>query len=140
MDAPADIGRPSNADMTWRDLLSSIDEPDGRNETALAFVDQLGRAGIRLKRAIRSNDLRRIANATSRGERHRRKATRQAAPGELQQIERLLRQDHDLRVAAESYLAIEEPDALKFLTGAERTRDDAGPRLAAFLLLDAALG
>lgn len=136
----ADIEAKSPDNMTWRDLLSGIDQPDSRHETALAFVDQLGRHGIRLKRAIRSADLRRIASAAGRGERHRRRATQQAAPGELQQIERLLRQDNDLRIAAQSYLAIEEPDALRVLAGAERAKDDAGPRLAAYLLLDAALG
>ena len=142
-DAPeattADIGGDAE-NMTWRDLLSSIDEPDARHETALAFVEQLGRHGIRLKRAIRSADLRRIASAAGRGERQRRRATEQAAPGELQQINRLLRQDRDLRIAAESYLAIEEPDALRVLSNAERAKDDAGPRLAAFLLLDTAIG
>ncbi|MFC7291836.1 hypothetical protein [Hirschia litorea] len=129
-------------DMSWRDLLSGIgsETSDGAHDsTALAFVEQLDRSGIRLKRAIRSSDLRRIAAATSRGERQRRRATKQAAPGELTQIQRLLQQDEDLRIAAESYLALEEEEAMKFLQRAERAREDAGPRLAAYLLLDAAL-
>lgn len=130
------------ADMSWRDLLSSIGgegNEEVHDQTALAFVEQLDRSGIRLKRAIRSSDLRRIAAATSRGERQRRRATKQAAPGELTQIQRLLQQDEDLRIAAESYLALEENEAMKFLQRAERSREDAGPRLAAYLLLDAAL-
>ena len=126
--------------MSWKDLLSGIEEDQtDRHQTALAFVDQLGRAGVRLKRAIRASDLRRICAANNRGERYRRRATRQAAPGELHQIQRLMRQDDDLRIAGESFLKLEEDDALQFLKGAERARDDAGPRLAAFLLLDAAL-
>ncbi len=129
-------------DMSWRDLLSGIGtniEEGAHDSTALAFVEQLDRSGIRLKRAIRSSDLRRIAAATARGERQRRRATKQAAPGELTQIQRLLQQDEDLRIAAESYLALEEEEAMKFLQRAERAREDAGPRLAAYLLLDAAL-
>ncbi len=132
----------AQSNMSWRDLLSTIGtegNEEAHNQTALAFVEQLDRSGIRLKRAIRSSDLRRIAAATARGERQRRRATKQAAPGELTQIQRLLGQDEDLRIAAESYLALEEEDAMKFLSRAERAREDAGPRLAAYLLLDAAL-
>ncbi len=132
----------AQSSMSWRDLLSSIGTEGNEEEhhqTALAFVEQLDRSGIRLKRAIRSSDLRRIAAATARGERQRRRATKQAAPGELTQIQRLLTQDEDLRIAAESYLALEENEAMKFLESAERSREDADPRLAAYLLLDAAL-
>ncbi len=138
----AQAKRDAQSGMSWKDLLSNIGtegNSDVHNETALAFVEQLDRSGIRLKRAIRSSDLRRIAAATARGERQRRRATKQAAPGELTQIQRLLTQDEDLRIAAESYLALEEEEAIKFLNNAERSREDAGPRLAAYLLLDAAL-
>ena len=134
--------REAQSEMSWKDLLSNIGtdgNSDAHNQTALAFVEQLDRSGIRLKRAIRSSDLRRIAAATARGERQRRRATKQAAPGELTQIQRLLMQDEDLKIAAESYLALEEEEAIKFLSSAERSREDAGPRLAAYLLLDAAL-
>ncbi len=137
----------ANPDTISADVEPSNEAPaqatdiqlNGQEAATTAFVSQLDKAGIRLKRAIRSSDLRRIAAATARGDRQRRRATKQAAPGELTQIQRLLNQDEDLRIAAESYLALEKQEALNFLKNAERAREDAEPRIAAYLLLDAAL-
>ena len=52
----------------------------------------------------------------------------------------MLDSDRDLKMAARSFVTTEEPDALRVLSMAERAREDAAPRLSAFLLLDAALG
>ena len=53
---------------------------------------------------------------------------------------RLLESDRDLEYAARTFVASEEPDALRVLSMADRSREDAAPRLSAYLLLDAALG
>jgi hypothetical protein len=52
----------------------------------------------------------------------------------------LLDTDRDLQSAARTFVTSEEPDALRLLSMADRAREDAAPRLSAYLLLDAALG
>ncbi|MEQ1780185.1 MAG: hypothetical protein ABMA14_02415 [Hyphomonadaceae bacterium] len=125
---------------SWRGLLSGIDDvaPHMHDQSA-AIVDRLDRAGVRLH-AVKASDLRRIANAAHQGERQRRRAIRDTAPSEIQRVTRLLESDHDLAYAARTFVASEEPDALRVLSMADRSREDAAPRLSAYLLLDAALG
>ena len=125
---------------SWRGLLSGIDDvaPQMHDQSA-AIVDRLDRAGVRLH-AVKASDLRRIANAAHQGERQRRRAIRDTAPSEIQRVTRLLETDHDLAYAARTFVASEEPDALRVLSMADRSREDAAPRLSAYLLLDAALG
>jgi hypothetical protein len=52
----------------------------------------------------------------------------------------MLETDRDLQQAARKFVTHEEPDALRVLSMADRAREDAAPRLSAYLLLDAALG
>jgi hypothetical protein len=127
---------------TWRDLLTGIEEAPAheRDEKAMAMMDRLDRAGVKLKQAVRAGDLRRIAQASHQGERQRRRAIRDAAPSDIQRVARLLDQDRDLQRDAKAFVAYEEPTALRVLGSAERAREDAAPRLSAYLLLDAALG
>ncbi len=61
-------------------------------------------------------------------------------PSEIQRVSRMLESDHDLQRAARNFVTHEEPDALRVLSMAERAREDAAPRLSAYLLLDAVLG
>ncbi len=126
---------------SWRGLLSSIDDtpPPHLHDQSAAIVDRLDRAGVRLH-AVKASDLRRIANAAHQGERQRRRAIRDTAPSEIQRVTRLLEADRDLEYAARTFVASEEPDALRVLSMADRSREDAAPRLSAYLLLDAALG
>lgn len=128
--------------LSWRDLLASIEDTPAELEqtAASAVVDRLGRAGVRLAEAVKASDLRRIATAAHLGERQRRRAIRDAAPGEIQRVAHLLDQDSDLHAAARNFLAVEEPAALKALAGADRAWENADPRLSAYLLIDAALG
>lgn len=125
---------------SWRGLLSGIDDvaPHIHDQSA-SIVDRLDRAGVRLH-AVKASDLRRIANAAHQGERQRRRAIRDTAPSEIQRVARLLEADRDLEYAARTFVASEEPDALRVLSMADRSREDAAPRLSAYLLLDAALG
>jgi hypothetical protein len=130
--------------MSWRDLLSGIDDvPAKRHDqgaSAAGMIDRLDRAGVRLGGVVKATDLRRIATAAHQGERQRRRAIRDVAPGEIQRVSRLLDADRDLQMAARSFVTSEEPDALRLLAMADRAREDAAPRLSAYLLLDAALG
>jgi hypothetical protein len=126
---------------SWRGLLDGVedDAPHVEETSAGAIIDRLDRGGVRLH-VVKASDLRRIANAAHQGERQRRRAIRDTAPSEIQRVTRMLEADHDLQHAARSFVAAEEPDALRVLSMAERARKDAAPRLSAYLLLDAALG
>lgn len=126
---------------SWRGLLSGGEDTSGqvKETSAGAIIDRLDRGGVRLH-VVKASDLRRIANAAHQGERQRRRAIRDTAPSEIQRVTRMLEADHDLQHAARSFVAAEEPDALRVLSMAERAREDAAPRLSAYLLLDAALG
>jgi hypothetical protein len=89
---------------------------------------------------VKASDLRRIATASHHGEHQRRRAIRDVAPGEIQRVSRMLETDRDLQQAARHFISNEASDALRVLSMAERAREDAAPRLSAYLLLDAALG
>jgi hypothetical protein len=129
-------------DDSWRDLLGGIDQPHApqvREQSAGAMIDRLDRAGVRLH-VVKAADLRRIANASNQGERQRRRATHETAPSEVQRVTRMLETDRDLQLAAREFVSREAPDALRVLSLAGRAREDAAPRLSAYLLLDTALG
>lgn len=129
-------------DESWRNLLNGIDPPAApqvREQSAGAMIDRLDRAGVRLH-VVKAADLRRIANASSQGERQRRRATHETAPSEVQRVTRMLETDRDLQLAAREFVSREAPDALRVLSLAGRAREDAAPRLSAYLLLDTALG
>jgi hypothetical protein len=128
--------------LSWRDLLTGVEEatPAPREQTVSTMMERLDRAGIRLNHVVKASDLRRIASASHQGQRQRRRMIRDVAPGEIQRVVRLLDADSDLQQTAKSFVAAEEPEALRQLAGAERSREDAAPRLSAYLLLDAALG
>jgi hypothetical protein len=132
-----DAGR----DESWRGLLSGIDQPQPqvREQSAGAMIERLDRAGVRLH-VVKAADLRRIANASSQGERQRRRATHETAPQEIQRVTRMLEVDRDLQHAAREFVTREAADALRVLSMAGRAREDAAPRLSAYLLLDTALG
>jgi hypothetical protein len=126
--------------LSWRDLLTGVEEVQAEPQDSAAdtVLDRLGRAGVRLS-AVKASDLRRIATAAHQGERQRRRAIRDLAPSEIQRVARLLDTDRDLHSAARSFVAGEEPEALRLLASADRIREDAAPRLSAYLYLDAAL-
>lgn len=126
--------------LSWRDLLTGIEETPPQEEvSAREVIGKLEQAGVRLS-VVKASDLRRIASAAHQGERPRRRATRDIAPSEIQRVSRLLDADQDLQRAAKSFVTMEEPDALRILAGSDRAREEASTRLSAYLLLDAALG
>jgi hypothetical protein len=141
-DADSQPGGVANGNSAWRGLLSGIEEvtPQAREQTAGQMIERLDRAGVRLNHVVKASDLRRIASAAHHGDRQRRRAIRDIAPSEIQRVARMLETDRDLQQAARKFVTHEEPDALRVLSMADRAREDAAPRLSAYLLLDAALG
>lgn len=133
---------PDSPITTWRSLLSGVEDLAPQvngQQSAGAIIEKLDRGGVRLH-VVKASDLRRIASAAHQGERQRRRAIRDTAPGEIQRVTRMLEADRELQNAARSFVAAEEPDALRVLSMADRAKEDAAPRLSAYLLLDAALG
>jgi hypothetical protein len=132
---------PARDPAAWRELLNTVEEvPEQRRDrSAGSMIDRLDRAGVRLGGVVSASDLRRIASASHQGERQRRRAIRDVVPGEIQRISRLLENDRDMQVAARTFVNAEAEDALRVLAVSERAREDAHPRLSAYLLLDAAL-
>ncbi len=126
------------AQPQYQPQYQAIQQPARPHPDPGRLLDRLGEAGVRLP-IVKASDLRRIASASHQGEWQRRRATRDLAPGEIQRVSRLLDSDRDLQSAARIFIANEGPLALKTLALADRTRDDAAPRLSAYLLLDAAL-
>ena len=124
----------------WRELLTGVEARNsgGAQGDANELLDTLGRNGVSLS-VVKASDLRRIASASSQGELQRRRAIRDTAPGEIQRVSQLLDRDIDLQRSARTFLAVEGPQALRALATAETAREDAEPRLSAYLLLDAAL-
>lgn len=139
---PADdhTDEPKSTGLSWRELLTGVEARNsgGADGDASELLDTLGRNGVSLS-VVKASDLRRIASASSQGELQRRRAIRDTAPGEIQRVSQLLDRDIDLQKSARSFLAIEGPQALRALATAETAREDAEPRLSAYLLLDAAL-
>jgi hypothetical protein len=114
--------------------------PEQRDETLTNLFNRLEKAGMRPAQSLRASDVKRIAAAAHQGSRQRRRLIQDIAAGDLLRIARLLEADRELKTAAKSFIAAEEPDALRVLAESERSRDDASPRLSTYLLLDAALG
>ncbi|MBI1340235.1 hypothetical protein GC169_08525 [bacterium] len=140
-EAPQANGR-TRGPLSWRDLLTGLEDapPSPVDEQVAKLLARLGEAGVHLADTVKASDLRRIASAAHHGERQRRRAIRDVAPTEIQRVVKLLEDDSSLEAAAREFVAVEEPEALRLLSGAERARENADPRLSAFLFLDAALG
>lgn len=125
--------------LSWREMLTGVESRNangsGQSNELLAT---LNRNGVSLS-VVKASDLRRIASASSQGELQRRRAIRDTAPGEIQRVSQLLDRDANLQKSVRTFLAAEGPQALRALATAETAREDAEPRLSAYLLLDAAL-
>jgi hypothetical protein len=156
--APPSEDRPIPGDWTWRDLLSSADNPAPRErvqkrETAavpaarasadgrgpqLPIIDALERAGIKLDIAFSASGLERIAQRARSGTQARRRAVQDAAPDAARKIAELLAADGDANQEAMQFLRTEGARIAELMgrgravMGADATR--------AFLLIDAAAG
>ena len=82
---------------------------------------------------------RRIADAARRGEQDRHAATIEQGGKQFDRVVQRLRGDPRLSEMAKHFVKFERTDALAALEQTQSTSRNASPRLAAYLLLDAAL-
>jgi flagellar hook-basal body complex protein FliE len=128
-----------------RDIISDISreesgsEPEDREEVAEALVNRLQSSGIPLGDVFKPRSKKRIASASLKGDASRREATREQAHKEVERVSHRLRGDNKLMDMARQFAALEQADALVALEQTQSTSRNASARLAAFLLVDAAL-
>lgn len=141
--AASGLRAPAQNDTAWREMLADIDRTDmpprDREETATELIERLENSGIRLPEALRPKDKKRIANAARKGQSQRRGATLDAASRQVERVGSRLKTDRELMLLARDFIGMEEGDALVALEQTYKTNRNASSRLAAFLLLDAAL-
>ena len=131
--------------MGWRDIISDMSrdetgaKPD-REDIADELIQRLQTSGILLPEAFRPKAKRKIAEAARNGERERRAAIMDNAGRQVERVTQRLRSDRDLQALAREFITLEEEDALNALEQTQKTSRNASPRLAAYLLLDAAAG
>ncbi len=128
----------------WREIISDISKdqapPQADRETvAEAVVERLQNSGIPLSDAFKPKAKRRIAEAAQRGEKDRHAATIEQGGKQFDRVVQRLRGDPRLMEMARQFVRFERADALAALEQTQSTSRNASPRLAAFLLLDAAL-
>ena len=128
-----------------RDIISDIsreesgDPGDDREQIAEVMVARLQTAGIPLGEVFRPRSKKRIATANQRGNAARRDAIREQARKEVERVSHRLRSDARLMDMARRFVALEMADALAALAQTQSTSRNASARLAAYLLVDAAL-
>ncbi|MEQ9505203.1 MAG: hypothetical protein RLO80_02955 [Hyphomonas sp.] len=128
-----------------RDIISDISReesgamPEDREDVAEALVNRLQSSGIPLGDVFKPRSKKRIATASLKGDTPRREATREQAQKEVERVSHRLRGDNKLMDMARQFAAMEQADALVALEQTQSTSRNASARLAAFLLVDAAL-
>lgn len=128
----------------WREIISDISKDQAppqadRESIAEAVVERLQNSGIPLSDALKPKAKRRIAEAAQRGEKDRHAATIEQGGKQFDRVVQRLRGDPRLMDMAKQFVRFERADALAALEQTQSTSRNASPRLAAFLLLDAAL-
>ncbi len=130
-------------EMGWRDIISDMSRDDplprDREEVADRLISRLQSSGIQLPEAFKPKMKRKIAEAARKGEQQRKAAILEHAGRQVERVTQRLRNDDDLRELAANFVEMEQDDALNALEQTQRTSRNASPRLAAYLLLDAAL-
>ncbi len=122
------------ADME-RDERSTL----SREETAETLLNQLSDSGIKLTDIFRPKDKKKIAFAARKGDKQRRSAINQQVGRQVERVRQRLRGNLDMMTLARDFLALEEADALNALENTHASNKNASPRLATYLLLDAAV-
>ena len=137
-------GQPGNG-SALRDIISDISReesgrvPDDREQIAESLVSRLQTSGIPLGDVFRPRSKKRIAAASLKGEAARRDAVREQSGKEVERVSHRLRGDAKLMDMARQFAVMEQADALAALEQTQSTSRNASARLAAFLLVDAAL-
>lgn len=133
----------SNGEIGWRDIISDMSREDqpprDREVVAEELIERLQTTGIVLPDAFRPKAKRKIAEAARRGERERKTAILAQAGRQVERVTHRLRNDRELMDLARDFLSLESDDALSALEQTQKSGRNASPRLAAYLLLDAAL-
>ena len=128
-----------------RDIISDISReesgqpPEDREQIAESIVNRLQTSGIPLGEVFRPRSKKRIASAAHKGDAARRDAIREQAGKEVERVSHRLRGDPKLGALARQFASLEQADALAALEQTQSTSRNASARLAAFLLVDAAL-
>ena len=135
---------PASNGSSLRDIISDISReesgaPDDREQLAEALVSRLQSSGIPLGDVFRPRSKKRIAAANTKGNGPRREAIREQAGKEVERVSHRLRGDSRLMDMARQFALLEQADALAALEQTQSTSRNASARLAAFLLVDAAL-
>ncbi len=138
--------------MGWKDIITdmsrdedsevesaAVETPQDREDVADNLIKRLESSGISLPEIVKPKAKRKIAEASRKGEQQRRAATMQHVGKQVERVNARLRQDAALKRLAQSFVDMEETDALTALEQTQKTSRNASPRLAAYLLLDAAL-
>ena len=128
----------------WREIISDISKdqapPQADRETvAEAVIERLQTSGIPLSDVFKPKSKRRIAEASHRGEKDRHAATIEQGGKQFDRVVQRLRGDPRLSEMAKQFIRFERDDALAALEQTQSTSRNASPRLAAYLLLDAAI-
>jgi hypothetical protein len=128
-----------------REIISDISReesgqpPEDREQIAENIVNRLQTSGIPLGEVFRPRSKKRIASAAHKGDAARREAIREQAGKEVERVLHRLRGDPKLGALARQFASLEQADALAALEQTQSTSRNASARLAAFLLVDAAL-
>ncbi len=135
---------PASKGSALRDIISDISREesgalDDREQLAEALVSRLQSSGIPLGDVFRPRSKKRIAAANTKGNGPRREAIREQAGKEVERVSHRLRGDYKLMDMARQFALLEQADALAALEQTQSTSRNASARLAAFLLVDAAL-
>lgn len=133
----------TNSGNSLSDIIADMERDErstlSREDTAETLLDQLQESGIRLTDVFRPKDKKKIAFAARKGDKQRRSAISQHAGRQVERVRQRLRGNLELMTLARDFLALEEEDALNALENTHASNKNASPRLATYLLLDAAV-
>ncbi|MEL8055367.1 MAG: hypothetical protein AAGK66_04380 [Pseudomonadota bacterium] len=140
---PAKPPVPVNGGTSLSDIIADMEREDSpalsREETAEQLIERLIESGINLSEIFKPRDKKKIALSARKGDSKRRISIRQSAGRQVERVRGRLRSDGDLMSLARDFIALEESDALNALENTRDSKKHASPRLATYLLLDAAM-
>ncbi len=141
LDGSRQIGLSSGNSLS--DIIADMERDErstlSREQTAETLLGQLQESGIRLTDIFRPKDKKKIAFAARKGDKQRRSAISAHAGRQVERVRQRLRGNLELMTLARDFLALEESDALNALENTHASNKNASPRLATYLLLDAAV-
>ena len=142
-DAPSNGNAHDQNGSSLSEIIADMEREErptlSREETADKLLDRLEDSGISLTSIFRPKDKKKIALAARKGEKQRRTSITNAASRQVERVRQRLRGDSDLMTMSRDFIALEESDALNALENTHGSKQNASPRLATYLLLDAAL-